>query len=343
MEAKGRANHAPANNKMENTDHSHTATEAQTNANRENAQKSTGPKSAEGKDASSRNGLKHGLCANKHILPGEDPEDFLFRLQDLLDRFRPVGPGEEALVLRIAAGQWRLDRAFPMEAGIYRDRVHDVAQKEEFRQQQYTTKKGYAEQDGKPVPPPPTPPDEGDLLARAFNVDCEGPNSFAKLARYEGSIERSIDRCLRQLQKYQAARNASTPDPGDQPSPPSDEPLNPETEAESAPTPAATPSKTTNYHSNPKNGGIAQAGVPSGSAAIVLMVCALLHAVPELIAVIGSLLTGPRIGHNRPKMNIFHPLAPVVNQIRQAPTANGIVLSIMRQRNQGGLDAIRAY
>ena len=326
---------------MKNPKDPRTLTEAQIDANRENAQKSTGPRSAEGKAASSRNRLLHGLRASKHILLDEDPAEFLFLLHDHLDRFQPVGPAEEKLVLRIANDHWRLDRAFNVEAGIYRDRFHDVAQKEEFRQQQYTTKKGYAEQDGKPVPPPPTPPDEGDLLARAFNVDCEGPNSFAKLARYEGSIERSIDRCLRQL--HQAARNASTPDPGDQPSPPSDEPLNPETEAESAPTPAATPSKTTNYHSNPKNGGIAQAGVPSGSAAIVLMVCALLHAVPELIAVIGSLLTGPRIGHNRPKMNIFHPLAPVVNQIRQAPTANGIVLSIMRQRNQGGLDAIRAY
>src|ERR1035437_8594856 len=50
-----------------------------------------------------------------------------------------------------------------------------------------------------------------DLPARAFNVDCEGPNSFTKLARYETSIERSIDRCLRQLKTYQAARAASTP------------------------------------------------------------------------------------------------------------------------------------
>ena len=61
------------------------------------------------------------------------------------------------------------------------------------------------------MPPPPTQPVEGDLLTRAFNVDCEGPNSFAKLARYESALERSIDRSLRQLKAYQAAR--STPDP----------------------------------------------------------------------------------------------------------------------------------
>ena len=178
---------------MKKPDNPHTATEAQINANRRNAKKSTGPKtgvpSGSGKGESSRNGLSHGLCANKHILSGEDPDDFLFLVQDLLDRFRPEGPGEEKLVLRIAADQWRLDRAFPMEAGIYRDRFQDVAAKDELRQQQYARKKGYAE--------------------------GEGPNSFTKLARYESSIERSIDRCLRQLKAFQAARN--TPGPSPQP------------------------------------------------------------------------------------------------------------------------------
>jgi hypothetical protein len=160
---------------MNNPNEPRTPTEAQINANRENAKKSTGPRTAEGKSASSRNRLLHGLRANKHILLDEDPEEFLFLLDDHLDRF------------------------------------HDVAAKEERRQDRYATKKDYAEEDGKPAPPPPIPPDERDLPARAFNVDCEGPNSFTKLARYETSIERSIDRCLRQLKTYQAARAASTP------------------------------------------------------------------------------------------------------------------------------------
>jgi hypothetical protein len=238
-----------------------------------------------------------------------------------LDRFRPVGPAEEKLVLRVANDQWRLDRAFPFEAGIYRDRFHDVAAKEELRQQQYTSKKEYAEEDGEPVPPPPTPPDEGDLLARAFNVDCEGPNSFVKLARYEGSIERSIDRCLRQLEKYQAARNAITPGPGRQPSPPPDEPRDPETATRNAPARAAAPSKNKNYHSNPKNGGVARAGVPAGSAAtfpILLVMLTLLHAVPGRIAALASLLTDPPIEHKRREMNTFHRLAAAVQQVRQS-------------------------
>src|ERR1039458_4469977 len=102
---------------MKKPNESKTPTEAQTNANRRNAAKSTGPRTTEGKAASSRNALKHGLCADQHPLPGEDPEGFRLLLDDLFGRFRPVGDGEETLVLRIAADQWRLDRALPMEAG----------------------------------------------------------------------------------------------------------------------------------------------------------------------------------------------------------------------------------
>jgi hypothetical protein len=97
---------------MKKTNEPRTPTEAQINANRENAKKSTGPRTAEGKAASSRNRLLHGLRANKHILLDEDPEEFLFLLDDHLDRFQPVGASEENLVLRIAADQCRLDRVF---------------------------------------------------------------------------------------------------------------------------------------------------------------------------------------------------------------------------------------
>jgi hypothetical protein len=82
-------------------------TAAQINANRDNAKKSTRPRTAEGKAASSRGTLwvrlLHGLRANKHILLDEDdPEDFLILLKDL-DPLPPVGEGEEMLVTRIAA------------------------------------------------------------------------------------------------------------------------------------------------------------------------------------------------------------------------------------------------
>ena len=54
------------------------ASASQINANRENAKKSSGPKTAEGKQTSSLNALKHGLCSNGdfYLLEDEDQDKF---------------------------------------------------------------------------------------------------------------------------------------------------------------------------------------------------------------------------------------------------------------------------
>ena len=49
------------------------ASPAQITANRANAQKSTGPRSVEGKSASRFNALQHGIDAASVVIPGEDP------------------------------------------------------------------------------------------------------------------------------------------------------------------------------------------------------------------------------------------------------------------------------
>ena len=232
---------------MKQTDHPPAPTAAQINANRENAKKSTGPRTAAGKEASSRNGLKHGLSGDKHILPGENPEEFLLLLKDLYDNLRPVGLGEEKLALRIAADQWRLDRIFPMEAAIYRQCLEAVAARDYTRKRELVNHKRNHERNPE-IPPAPAPPDPGDRLTRAFIVDGDGRNSLTRLARYETSIERSIDRCLRQLKAFQAARN--TPHPAG-PEPPEAPETKPETAHQTAPVP---PDKE-DYEANPKDDG----------------------------------------------------------------------------------------
>ena len=47
------------------------ATEAQILANRRNAQKSTGPRTREGKAAVSQNAIKHGLLARQAVISSE--------------------------------------------------------------------------------------------------------------------------------------------------------------------------------------------------------------------------------------------------------------------------------
>src|SRR5260370_30377070 len=63
--------------------------EKQLEANRQNARKSTGPRSAEGKFRASRNAVKHGLTAESVVLPNEDPAEYESRLQEWLVHFPP--------------------------------------------------------------------------------------------------------------------------------------------------------------------------------------------------------------------------------------------------------------
>ena len=60
------------------------ATSKQNQANRQNAQRSTGPRSVEGKAASRFNALKTGIDAQAQVIPGEDPD----QLADLVAAYQ---------------------------------------------------------------------------------------------------------------------------------------------------------------------------------------------------------------------------------------------------------------
>jgi hypothetical protein len=85
--------------------------EAQILANRLNAQKSTGPRTAEGKAAVSQNAVKHGLFAEQDVITSESQADFELYRQQILDELSPVSPMESMLAERIVTLSWRLKRA----------------------------------------------------------------------------------------------------------------------------------------------------------------------------------------------------------------------------------------
>ncbi len=76
-------------------------TEAQIKANQDNAKKSTGPTSVEGKKRSSMNAVTHGILSNITSLPGED-ESFMQNLrEDIIATYQPQDAMERVLVDRI--------------------------------------------------------------------------------------------------------------------------------------------------------------------------------------------------------------------------------------------------
>ena len=68
-----------------------TASKKQAAANRRNAKKSTGPKSAPGKQVVRMNALKHGLQAEHVVIPVEDPEEFETVFRGLQEAYRRPG------------------------------------------------------------------------------------------------------------------------------------------------------------------------------------------------------------------------------------------------------------
>lgn len=90
--------------------------EAQIKANQENAKKSTGPTSIEGKKRSSMNAMTHGVFAQIPILPGEDVEALTSLADAINNTYKPRDAMELMLVERIIMATFRQIRLREAEA-----------------------------------------------------------------------------------------------------------------------------------------------------------------------------------------------------------------------------------
>src|SRR5262245_256941 len=91
------------------------ASKAQIKANRKNALRSTGPRSAAGKASSALNRLSHGLRATAVTIPGEDPSEWDRFRDRIVGSLSPADPLEEELAHRVAVCLWRVRRCGTLE------------------------------------------------------------------------------------------------------------------------------------------------------------------------------------------------------------------------------------
>ena len=89
----------------------------QLTANRENAQKSTGPRTPEGKKRSSLNALRHGLTGQVVVMPNEDLKAYLDFIQRYVKDLSPVTEPERQLAQDMANSQWRITARPPSRTG----------------------------------------------------------------------------------------------------------------------------------------------------------------------------------------------------------------------------------
>jgi hypothetical protein len=92
---------------------------AQLAANRANAQRSTGPSTAEGRAHSSLNALKTGLTGRTVLLPSDDAEQYRELVRRLFTEYNPTDDKERELVQRLADTTWRLLRVPALESGLF--------------------------------------------------------------------------------------------------------------------------------------------------------------------------------------------------------------------------------
>src|SRR3954449_7052469 len=88
-------------------------------ANRQNAQKSTGPTTTEGKQKSRCNAVRHGLTAETVIGQLEDAEDYKAFEAAIIADYDAQSAVERELVRRLASLLWRLRRATKIETGLF--------------------------------------------------------------------------------------------------------------------------------------------------------------------------------------------------------------------------------
>src|SRR6185369_5956317 len=145
-------------------------------ANRANARKSTGPRTAAGKKRVSRNALKHGLCAQFGArLPGECEATFNVFVAELEEDLHPATLMQRALFPQIANVMWRLERLPQAQADIFAEELSKTGGRK-----------------GQTLSP-------AQLLAKRFSDDKN--NGFILLDRYERGLRNALLRLLREFDR----------------------------------------------------------------------------------------------------------------------------------------------
>ncbi len=165
-------------------------TAAQVEANRRNAQRSTGPRTVQGRARSAQNAVKHGFTGR--LLVGlqygpfaDDAEELQAFVQAVVNELQPASAQEQAEALNIAGLYVRRSRLVELEA------------------------LALAHATRTPLLPPARPGEPSrivqDDLTRAGS-NALSSELFDRLPRYEGHLGRELDRSLSRYARLQEAR-----------------------------------------------------------------------------------------------------------------------------------------
>jgi hypothetical protein len=147
--------------------------------------KSTGPRTDEGKKRSALNAMRHGLTGRTVVMPHEDMEAYKAFCNELFGDLAPETAIERVYAQAFCDSQWRLNRARSIE-----DSMIALGHCEAAGEIQTEHPQVHAAL----------------TAARVFRDDSK---SFVNLSLYEQRLQRTLEKSLRQLQTLQAERRAA--------------------------------------------------------------------------------------------------------------------------------------
>ncbi len=169
--------------------------QSQIEANRANAQLSTGPKTPEGKAASSRNARAHGLTSKDLVILPREQDEFLDFQIELTGQIKPIGALERTAFDNLMHAAWNMRRIRRLEAQL--------------------AESGTAQRALPALPNESEPPESSSRAAAPFCASVKDPLTDPNLAaqcdryaRYFARAEKSYYRALRELRTLQSDRYA---------------------------------------------------------------------------------------------------------------------------------------
>ena len=162
--------------------HDHPISDAKLNANRLNAQHSTGPRTSEGKARSRLNATRHGLTGQVHVTTEEDRKAHDSHCESFARALQPQDAPEKHLVQTVADKQWQMHHAAAMFQSMYAIGQADLADQIDVAHPQV----------------------HDALTAGLFTM--ERIKEIELISRYASRLQRDYHNALKDLQAMQAQR-----------------------------------------------------------------------------------------------------------------------------------------
>ncbi len=161
-----------------------TTSPAQIEANRQNALKSTGPKTEEGKKRASLNGRRHGLTGQAFIMSEEDRKAWETFSQAFIETLKPANPVEAQFAYLIAKDNYRINRIHAIEENTFA--LGHASPAGNLDTDHFEVHNAFTQ-------------------ANVFRIEAK---TFQNISLYESRLTRNMHKNMKMLQELQAQRKA---------------------------------------------------------------------------------------------------------------------------------------